>query len=294
MRKVSSIFILALFVFASCTQEITINLDKSTPELVIDGAITNEAKTHSIYLRKSGDYFQYQQDLILYNALVQLTDGADTITLTQINKNGGPYQTPADYKGVPGRTYTLLVSNIDVDSDGVMEKYQATCQMLPLAPVDSISVEKKAMFRQDIWEVKLSMLDQPKMRNFYLSRVYVNGVCKTDSINEWGISNDEFFDGKYLVNETIMFLRSRKPDEKVADGDEVILEVCGVTEDYMLYIYEVGNEFQGRNPLFGGQPANIRTNVKRIFPATKEVKGGRGYFAAYSVGWGKTTFKLMK
>ncbi|MFZ4456396.1 MAG: DUF4249 domain-containing protein [Bacteroidales bacterium] len=294
MFKVNSTLLLLLVFAASCTQDITINLDKSTPELVVEGAITNEAKQHKILLSKTGDYFQNQPVSVISGALVKLSDGINTITLSQNKDTEGAYVTPADFAGVPGRTYTLNISQVDVDSDGVQEQYQASCPMLPLAPVDSISVEKKAMFRQDIWEVKLSMQDLPKERNFYLSRVYVNGVCRTDSINEWGISNDEFFDGKYLNNETIMFLGSRKPDEKVVNGDKVMLEVCGITEDYMMFIFEVGEEFNGRNPLFGGQPANIRTNVKRTYPVANEIKGARGYFAAYSVGWGETTYKDVK
>lgn len=294
MNKIYFFFLFVGFVLTSCTQEIQLTLDKSTPELVVEGVITNEAKVHTIYLKKTGDYFLNQPPVFISGALVKLSDGNQVVQLNEDPLNSGAYQTAADFAGVPGRTYTLTISQVDVDQDGVKEEYSAVCPLSSLAPVDSMSVVKKAMPRQDIWEIKLSMQDVPNVRNFYLSRVYINGTCRTDSINEWGISNDEFFDGKYLYNETISFLMSRKPDEKVVDGDKVGLEVCGITEDYMYYIYEVTEEFRGRNPLFGGQPANIRTNVKRTMPPSSDGKGARGYFAAYSVGYTSTIYHEPK
>lgn len=290
MSKIYNLLILLVLFVSSCTQDIQIDLGKSTPELVVEGVITNEAKVHTIYLKKTGDYFMNRPVEMVSGALVKLFDGKDTIVLSENPVNKGEYETPDHYAGVAGRIYQLLISGIDVDADGVKEQYSASSGMAALAPVDSISVVKKGMFRQDIWEIKLSIQDLPNVQNFYMSRVYKNDTCVTDSISEWGISNDEFFDGKYLHNETIMFLQSNKIDERLKNGDVVGLEVCAISEDYMKYISEVGEEFRGRNPLFGGQPANIRTNVKRIYPLSPDGKGGRGYFAAYSVGRGHVIY----
>ncbi len=290
MNKILFLVAFVALSLGSCTTEIQIDLNKSTPELVIEGVVTNEAKAHVIYLKKTGDYFMNKPVEMISGAVVTLSDGEGSITLSEDLANKGAYLTPNDYKGVPGRVYTVNVSNVDVNGDFVKEVYTASCELKALAPVDSISVVKKDMGRQFIWEVRLSMQDIPKVRNFYLSRIYTNGVCKTDSINEWGVSNDEFFDGKYLDNATIMFLRSNKPDERLVNGDLVGLEVCAITEDYLKYINEVGEEFQGRNPLFGGQPANIRTNVQRISPTSTDGHGARGYFAAYSVDRGSIVY----
>jgi hypothetical protein len=294
MSRIYSLLLLTLTISTSCTEEIKIDLSSSSPELVVEGVITNEVKAHTIYLKKSGDYFMNQPVTMISGAVVSLSDGQNNYILNEDLLNKGAYSTENTFAGIPGRTYSISIANVDVDGDGIKEQYAASCLMIPLAPVDSISVEKKGMFRQDIWAVKLSIQDSIGYPNYYLSRTYINDVCKSDSIDEWGISNDELFDGVYLINETIMFFRSRKPDEKVKDGDKVSLEVCAITEDYMKYIFEVGEEFRGRNPLFGGQPANIRTNVKRTFPTATDNRGARGYFAAYSVGWGNTIYRELK
>ncbi|MDD2799703.1 MAG: DUF4249 domain-containing protein [Bacteroidales bacterium] len=294
MNKIYTLLLLFVLIISSCTEEIQLDLGTIPPQLVVDGAITNEAKVHTIYLRKTGDYFYNQPVVMVSGAAVSISDGTTNVLLAEDPNSPGAYRTASDFAGVVGHTYTLSISNVDVDGDGVKESYSASCFMPTIAPMDSISVEKRRMFRQDIWEVRMSMQDLPNEKNFYLARIYRNDVCTSDSINEWGITNDDLFDGSYLYNETVMFFRSEKPDEKLVDGDKVGLEMCGITEDYMKFINDVDEEYRGRNPLFGGQPANIRTNVVRTFPSNSISNGVRGYFAAYSVSWGEIIYRVPK
>jgi hypothetical protein len=93
-----------------------------------------------------------------------------------------------------------------------------------------------------------------------------------------------------MINETFSYFSSDKPDEKLVVGDRVTLELCGVTKDYMEYVQQAQEEFWGRNPLFGGQPANIRTNIKQVVPANSKTSP-HGYFAAYSVSWKKAVYQ---
>ena len=73
-------------------------------------------------------------------------------------------------------------------------------------------------------------------------------------------------------------------------GDKVGLEVCGISKDYYDFIRDIKQESSERNPLFGGQPANVRTNIKQILPVG--VTGNpRGYFAAYSISRAQTVFR---
>jgi hypothetical protein len=85
-----------------------------------------------------------------------------------------------------------------------------------------------------------------------------------------------------MIDETFIYFTDSKQDEKLQQGDKVTLELCGITKDYMDFIQEAQDEFWGRNPLFGGQPANIRTNIIQVLPANGKASP-HGYFAAYSV-----------
>ena len=281
INKILAGIILAIL-FSSCTTDITLNLDGATPELVVEGVITTDTMAHSIHLKKTSHYFSNLPAEAISGATVSLSDGLTTITLLEAELNKGIYRTPSNYYGVEGRTYTLTIDNVDVNIDGVNERYSASCPMSRIIPIDSIEVKKERLFQNDMWAIKAWFQDPAGESNYYLVRNYKNDSSVSDSIQEWGITDNEFFKGKYLMGETMMYFSSTKKDEKLQTGDKVTLELCSITKDYMGYIKEAQEEFMGRNPLFGGQPANIRTNIKQLLP----LKGKaipHGYFAAYSV-----------
>jgi len=276
----------------ACTEEIKIDLGSTEPELVVEGAITTDTLAHAISLKKTANYFSNQQAESVSGATVTLSDGTNEITLTENPSRPGYYLTPDQYFGIAGRTYSLNISNVDINNDGVKESYTSSSFLNAVPPIDSMKVEKKQVFYQDAYAIRISMQESAGENNYYLFRTWKNDICISDSIDEWGITDDQFFNGKYLYNESVMYLFPKeKPDEEIKYGDKVKVEMCGITKDYMSYINEVVEEYRGRNPLFGGQPANIRTNIKRTIPASTNGKGARGYFAAYAVVWKQTIFK---
>lgn len=268
---------------ASCTTDIDLKLDGTSPMLVVDGVITTDTMAHSVYLQRTTDYFSNTAVPGISGATVALTDGLTTITLTESTQKKGLYLTPDTYYGVPGRTYTLHISGVDVDSDGVKEQYQAASQMQKVPMIDNVSLEEKELFGNKMWALKASFQEPGNEQNNYLMRNYHNGKLVSDTITEWGVTNDEFFNGVYLNNATMMYYSSTKNDENIAKGDTVMLEICGITKEYLNYIDQVVTEYRGHNPMFGGQPANILTNVKQLSPTVETSKGPRGYFAAYAV-----------
>ncbi len=285
----------AIALFSSCTEEIKIDLGSSEPELIVEGSITTDTMAHEIRLTKSANYFSNQEAEGISGAEVIISDGINEIILNESPVKQGSYFTSSDYFGTVGRTYTLTIKNVDINNNGTIETYTSSCVLNAVPPIDSMSVEKKKVFFQDAFAVRVSMQEPANVNNYYLFRIWKNNVCVSDSINEWGITDDEFFSGKYLVNESVMYLfPEEKPDEKLMDGDFIKVEMCGITKDYMSFINEVDEEYRGQNPLFGGQPANIRTNIKQIFPESINGKGAQGYFAAYAVVWKETIYTSEK
>lgn len=294
MKKSDIPVVLLIFMligWSSCTEDIQIDLSSVTPELVVEGAITNEAKAHTIVLKKTGDYFMNENAQMVSGANVWLSDGSQKFALVEDVQSPGHYLTSPGFQGVVGRTYTLSIDRVDVDGDGIMESYESASLLTSVAHCDSIVVEKQHLFYHDMWAVKFTMQDPPVERNSYMMRIYRNDVCVSDSIVEWGITTDEFFNGVNMINESVMYFDSRNADEKLVNNDKVALEVCGIGEDYLRFINQVRQEFRGRNPLFGGQPANISTNIRKIAPKSEDGKGARGFFAAYSVTWGRTVYR---
>jgi len=287
--KYNILTLLLATAFTACTTDIELDLKGAAPELVVEGVITTDTLAHFISLKKTADYFSNNAAESISGATVTIDDGQTTITLVEEELKKGIYQTPVNYFGVVGRTYTLTIDKVDVNNDGVIESYTASCPIVSAIHIDSIAVVKANLFNSEMWAVKAWIQDPADETNRYLIRNYRNDKLVSDSIPEWGVTDDEFFDGKYLRAETFSFFSSTKNDEKLQNGDKVTLEVCAITKEYMAFIEEVQIEYRGRNPLFGGQPANIRTNIKQVLPVNGK-NCAHGYFAAYSVSWTKTVY----
>ena len=274
--------LLLITLFTGCTTDINLDLKGTSPELVVEGNITTDTMAHIISLKKTSTYFSNLAAQSVSGATVTLSDGLNSIILAEGESKKGEYLTPANYFGVVGRTYTLTIDNVDVNADGVKEQYTASCHMNTQIPIDSIKIMKERLFQQDMWAVKAWFQDPAGENNYYLIRNYRNDISVSDSIQEWGVTDDVFFNGKYILGETMIYYAAQKESEKLKLGDKATLELCAITKDYMEYIGEAQEEYMGRNPLFGGQPANIRTNIKQLLPVNSKTKP-HGYFAAYPV-----------
>jgi hypothetical protein len=287
------LFLFAIFLaiaFTSCTTDLNVKLDSIPAELVVDGAISTDTTEHVVYLKKTGNYFSDQPASVVSGASVALSDGITSITLPEDEQEKGAYKTPSNYFGVVGRTYTLTISDIDVNEDGIKEVYTASSTLNAVPPLKKIQVEKQKLFYENVWAVNSWMKDPSGISNYYLTKAYKNNACISDTITEWGLVNDALFDGAEVCGRTMLYIHSDNKADKIHSGDRVMLEICGITSDYYNFIGEVQIEFRGHNPLFGGQPANIRTNIILTSPKNA-TNNPRGYFAAYAISRAETIFK---
>lgn len=288
--KIYTYMVIVAIALVGCTQDIDIKLGKVAPELVVDGFINTDTTTHTICLSKSAYYFANKPAEAVSSAIVTLSDGTSTITLMEDAAKKGAYHTPSGYYGVVGRTYTLTITNVDVNGDGVKEEYTATSTIPTRFVIDKIDVLKKNEFKKDFWMVSVWMQDPPVERNFYLIKLYKNDVCITDSIQEWGTASDGIFNGYKLEEQQMVRFSSDKADEVVHNGDRITLEISDVPEDYMYFVNDAASEFWGSTPLFGGQPSNIRTNIRLTAPSGGTQKA-HGYFAAYATTRKNTVYE---
>jgi hypothetical protein len=261
----------------NCTERIDIELDSTYTRLVVEGYLTSDTTAHWIRLSETSDYFHNRTAPAVTGAAVSIDDGEEIIMLTESDIMPGWYFTSPDYHGIPGRTYTLGIRNVDIDKDGEWEAYTASSRMNPVNPIDSISIEWFDTFFSG-YQVRVWALDSPNP-DWYAFKVWKNGVLITDTLYELIVQNDEFFNGNYTYGIPAQFLSTDKPEEVVEVGDTITFEINGITEEYYNYLVEAQSQVFGQIPLFSGPPANISTNVDH---------GAIGFFAAYSVNYSST------
>jgi len=275
--RIISIFILSL-IAAGCTETIdNIQLDTTRPRLVVEGYISTDTTRQMVKLSKLGDALKMEPIQVISNALITISDGTTIFGLTEDQTKKGTYFTAPDVFGVAGRTYNLLIKNVDINNDQVMEEYTAQSLLKRLNPIDSIHIVYNNLNpRFKNWSVNLYSMDPGNGRNFYLLKVLKNNILLTDSVYEYSIADNYSFEGKYFDGFPVYFLREERKDEKITPGDTVTLEMYGITEDYYSFISSYISDYYPKVPIFSGPSANIPSNIKPFDDAV-------GVFAAFSI-----------
>lgn len=284
MKSINKNYIYRLIVISSivfclhaCVEDVPITNQTNFLGLVVDGKITTDTTIHTVILKKSNDIENKNPIEFISNAIVTITSGDDVFQLTENPFKKGNYETLPTVYGVPGKEYTLHISNVDVNGDGVMENYSATSLLKKENPIDAISFVTENV-SSDFRGVAVN-LDEKEIgggMNFYLTKVYKNGKLLTDSLSEFGHSDNTGFEGKYYSGYTVYFLDYNKPDERISNGDTITLEVDGVSKDYFNFVLGFITESQPKNPIFSGPSSNPHSNIKSSSNAV-------GFFAAYSI-----------
>jgi hypothetical protein len=260
--------ILSLLIF-SCVERINIGLDESYTRLVVDGAITTDTIAHTVLLSETTSYYYHQHAPEITGATVQISDGTAEYTLKE--EAPGVYRTDASVFGVPGKTYTL---NIKLATQiGGYSDYSAKSKLFPVSPLDSVSLAFHPDWsKEGIWEVKCNVQDPPT-EDYYRFMIFKNGKILSDTLSEWFVTDDRFFNGNYVYSAPIAYLQQGKEDEILTVGDTVTVEMNRIGADYANFILEAQSEVRGSNPLFSGPPANVKGNINN---------GASGFFTAYS------------
>jgi len=244
----------AAVIFTSCTETIDIELDETYTRLVIDGQISTDTMAHEIRLSKSASYFSNTEPPAVSGAEIILDDDQQQFVLTEIPIGSGQYFTPENYFGKPGNTYTL---NINLTEEiGESMNYQAQNIMATTDFIlDSIMLEYREPF--GFWMVTLYAYDPPTT-DFYRLDAFRNGVILTDTAYRTSISDDRLFNGNNTNGSAVMFLY----EDEVQLGDTISLRMAAISKAYYEFLFELRNESGFSNPLFGGPPANINSNLQ--------------------------------
>ena len=102
------IFTLIVTLLVSCKKEITFDLNEGENEkLVVEGFITTEKKAHQVILSRSHDYYHNEASDAVSNAVVFISHGTISHSLTENIIGSGIYETDTSFYGIEGSTYTL-------------------------------------------------------------------------------------------------------------------------------------------------------------------------------------------
>ena len=265
MRIVTYIsFLMLLIGFSSCEKVITIDLNKTSPQLVIDAHITDQPGPYTVKLSQSTDFFTPGAYPVVSGATVIITDnGGIAETLTETTP--GTYQT-SKLQGIPGHTYVLNITSAG-------KTYVAQSSMPQPVDIDSLSYDTLVTGgrfgggggRQNGGRARINLhgyfTDPVGIVNYYSMHFYRNDSLLDSS--RYVIYSDNLVDGKQAdIN-----YRSG-----IRHGNNYTMELLSI--DKATYdFYRTANDILDKgDQLTSAAPSNPITNVSA---------GAVGYFSAY-------------
>lgn len=262
------------FLLGGCTETIQLDLKTVEKRLVVDANVTSMEKIHYVRLTESVPFFSDSASPPVSGATVLISDGVRIESLTESKDMPGYYLASEGFKGEPGMGYSLSVSDVDINDDGEPETYSAFSHMPDVSGPDSIELVYDEDW--DVWKVLLYAQENPETEDFYLFRLLKNGTLISNTISEFSVVSDKFFDEGKADGVWVQSIDASQEGGEFEEGDVIILEMSGITEEYFDFIEAVQQENRGQYPLFSGPPANVPGNISN---------GGLGFFAAYSISY---------
>jgi len=290
MRSIFEKYIILIMTVVSCTERIDIKTNDAPPRLVVYGYITTDTMKHSVRITRSAGYFTTDSPEGVSHATVTISDDdGKQIPLAECDTVPGLYQTAADVYGEEGKTYTLDVA-LDFNGDDIPEHYRSSAYLTYINYIDSVGLQASAIFKNRV-EVLLYAQDLPE-ENFYSIFVAINDSVVNPTINRFFIMDDVLFNGQYINGIACYYLNQNPDAEERTDeilhiGDKVTLNINAISKEYTTFIGDVQSEIRGSNPIFGGPPANVGTNIR----CTDGDIPVSGFFTAFPSRYASTVVK---
>jgi len=263
-----------LVTLSACTERFDIELDSTYQRLVVEGSITTDSVRHSVLLSLTGDYFSNTPSTRVQDAVVELAFDEDTVQLPESASDPGRYETPYALRGVPGTTYELIISGLDINQDGVEEHYHSKSTMPGGPELESIELRYYMTPVASGYTLLMYASHPVNQRDWFGFKLMKNSDLLTDSLEKYSVLSDDIFDSGYFPGLPVGFFNDDDPREALHPGDTVTFELNCIDEAYYDFVTDAQLEIAGNYPLFSGPPANISSNIDN---------GAEGIFAAYSI-----------
>lgn len=246
------ISVILMLVLQSCEKVITLDLNNTLPQLVIEGALDNSGGPAVVKLTKTINFTTTNVFPNVSGAVVKITDNAGN--MYNLSETSTGVYTNNVVVGVIGKSYTMTVT-----AEG--KTYTATSTIPRQMPIDTII--------QDVFDAGQQEGIVKSVNVFFTDLIgYGDNAHVLQKINNipeavpFGISDDRFGDGGYVP---FQIVNTRK---KLKVGDVAEIELRFVDRNVYKYLTGI-SENAGGNTV----PANPTTNI---------VGGALGIFSAHT------------
>lgn len=247
---------LSIFSFASCEKVIDLDLESTTPRLVIDGEVTDQPGPYVFNITQTINYNEPNNFPAISGAIITLQDdigGSEILT----EQAPGLYWSTTT-QGAPDRTYSL---NIQYDN----KEYNSSVKMAQPVSIDSVTIEEITTPGGQFPLLTTYFQDPPGENNYYYLNYQING----EDSGDFSFLSDDLRDGEEIVVGTIS-----DDYEDVVLGDTITVQLQHI--DATMYEY-----YRTLEALRDGGGGGIGSTTPDN-PVSNITGGALGYFKVYS------------
>lgn len=246
---------LCILLTCSCEKVIDVNLKNATPQIVIEGIVTNEAGPYQVRISQTVEFSAGNSFPPVSGAVVSITDSSTGFTESLTEASPGTYITQS-LQGFSGHTYQLYVSALG-------KEYNASSTMPRPVELDSVTFLSNSNFGDNIIDAVPNFLDPPGLGNYYKFTEYINGK----QLKKTFAFEDRLSDGKYHTRQ--LFTDSAY----IKAGDRVLVEMNCIDKNIYSY-FNTLEQITDNNNFQSATPSNPNTNINN---------NALGYFSAQTV-----------
>ncbi len=248
--------IIAVLLALSCEEKTDWDLQHAGEFLVADCIITNEMKHHDLRLYRSADELN-QTPEGFSGAVIQLSDGTDSIGFTEDPENPGRYVSDIPFMASAGKIYRLTLS-YEGRSDTA---YASMTGVSPLEAIDIIA--SNGYFRLVHQKGPASMTEVYYDWSADARYCEQYGACRAAEVF-YNLDNIDIGKEFAPAKQVILF-----PHQT-----EIIRRKYSLSEDHQRFVRSLLLETEWRGGYFDAEQGNVPTNFHH---------GVRGWFAACAV-----------
>lgn len=295
--RISVSMLVVSILFSSCEDEISPELEKADPILVIDAWLTDQPGNQVITITKTQPYFDNTLPPGVSGATVSIIDDLGNTFLFQEDAavKGNYVWTPVSNEviGTIGQTYTLRVVHEN-------ETFVSSSRMGRVPVIDSLTFtfEEKTSILPEMYVAEFWAKDFTGPNDTYRIKTWKNGVLlnKPSELNlayDAGFSAGGNFDGVIFATPIRQGVNPFDEDENdeflspYVPGDSIYVEIHSITLAAFNFLSEVAIQTDrpgGFSELFATPLSNVSTNIFNENPNGKAVLGFFNVAAVSALG----------
>ncbi|GAB2973829.1 hypothetical protein GCM10027049_04970 [Mucilaginibacter puniceus] len=246
-----SILVAAIIVllFSGCEKVIDLKLKDASPQLVIEGNVTNQLTNHIVKISKSVPFTDSNKFPAVSGAVVTINDDKGNV-YNLIESSPGTYITPR-FAGRTNYKYTLTV-NVNGQT------YTGSSVMPLIVRFDNLSY-KDSFFDSNKKIMTVHYQDPPNVVNQYHYVIYIDGVQIKNTIL---VNNDNFTNGRYVDDDLF------QTENDILVGQNITVEAQCIDNNIYTYLFSLREQLTGGPaPTPSNPPSNLNNNALGYFSA---------------------------